>query len=308
MKKAVKLMVILLITSLLLNIFLAFKLKNHLIKTVITFNNANTRETYDTIHNIKEAHIISKAKGVKIGILGKYFGYDVHDDIYSDGRDFVNENKAFRKIDEHGYWMALTLKEIAPEAEIYALNVRSRDRDKEADAIVRAIDWAIENDIDVLTYSADAFSNKNRKKIDTAVNKAIENNIVTTFIHYSNPKNILPFGLTSYKAGIYERQPDINIFHYDYNSLRLMGYKDYMKEKNKGSHNTRDNIPYYSYSSMSPVLAGFVAILKEVNGNLSPKEYKDILIKTSHEYEFEGKKISRVADIYKAVVYIKDNY
>lgn len=308
MRKKTRLITILLIISLFLNGILFFKVKNHLIKTIITFSDANTRDTYDTMHNIKDAHTISKGKGVKIGILGKYFGYELHSDIYCGGKDFIQDDKAFSKIDEHGYWMALTLKEIAPEADIYALNVRSKDKNKEADAIVRAIDWAIENDIDILTYSAEAFTCKNKKKIDCAVDKAIENNIVTTFIHYTHPQNILPFGMIFYKTGIYERQPDINILHYDYNSLRLARYKDYIKEKNSGVHNIEDINPYYSFSSMSPVLAGFVAILKGVKGDLSPKEYRDILIKTSRECEFQGKKIKRVADIYKAVIYLRENY
>jgi hypothetical protein len=65
---------------------------------------------------------------------------------------------------------------------------------------------------------------------------------------------------------------------------------------------------------MSPVTAGFVAILKSVNGNLSPAEYKEILVKTSYRRyykgvaDFEDGNAEHVVDIGKAVAYLKENY
>lgn len=35
----------------------------------IYFNNANSRDTYFTVHNVKEAHKYSKGKGIKVGII-----------------------------------------------------------------------------------------------------------------------------------------------------------------------------------------------------------------------------------------------
>jgi len=43
-------------------------------------------------------------------------------------------------LEEHGYWMALTLREISPGVEICALNISSKDRGETVDAIDRAID------------------------------------------------------------------------------------------------------------------------------------------------------------------------
>jgi len=111
------------------------------------------------------------------------------------GDNYVFEEASFEDIAEHGLWMATTLKEIAPDVEIYALCARDNDRAKEADNIAKAIGWAIENNIDILTYSGEAFRKEDRAVIDEAVHKAINNNIVTTFIHYDLPENILPTGL-----------------------------------------------------------------------------------------------------------------
>jgi hypothetical protein len=37
--------------------------------SILNFNNANSRDTYFTVHNVKEAHMLSKGKGVKGGII-----------------------------------------------------------------------------------------------------------------------------------------------------------------------------------------------------------------------------------------------
>lgn len=304
MKKVLFILVIVLfILSLGLNGILLVRYQDKI--NCITLRNANLRETYETVHNVKEAQKISTGKGMKVAILGTYFGYDQHSNLYTAGKNFIADEKSFKKIKEHGYWMALTLKEIAPDVEIYALNVRDRNRDKEAEAIVKAIEWAIENNIDILTYSAAPFDKKNVEIIDDAVNNAVNNNIVTTFIHYPNPNNILAFGLQSYND-YYERKPDLRVLHYDYNTLILGTYKKYLEAGRDATDG--DAIPYFSMSSMSPVLAGFIAMLKEVNNELTPDEYREILVKSSYNYNYNGKEISKVVDISRAIQYLKDNY
>lgn len=299
------------ITSLSLNAFLILKLDQQ--PWHIDFENANSRDTYFTIHNVKQAQSISKGKGIKVGILDHCFGYELHKNLYSGAVDFINNPDALNKYDEHGYWMTNALKEIAPECEVYALNTAaSRDEDKRVTAMIEAIDWAIKNHIDILTYSQSPISDKNRKRFDDAVNKAVKNNIVTTFIHYDNPNNIWPGQMVDSKhkeKG--KRDPDFNVLHYDYNSLRIDTYIKY--EKFKSNINGGDNIPYFSISSTSPVTAGFIAILKSINNKLTPDQYRQILKETSYKTVFtdpftlKKAECSNVVDIGKAAEYIKEN-
>ena len=200
-------------------------------------------------------------------------------------------------------WMAITLKEIAPDVEIYALNARDRNRDNEREAIIKAIDWAIENDIDVLTYSAEAFRTEDREEIDEAVRKAIENNIVTTFIHYDLPENILPNGLFPNSPESYKKEADLNVYHFDYNLLLLFKYEEFISSGRQVTNNL-GALRYFSNSSMSPVLAGIIAMMKEVNNIMSPDDYKEILIETSREIEYNGYMVNRVADAKRAVDYM----
>ncbi|NMM64575.1 S8/S53 family peptidase [Clostridium sp. P21] len=300
------------IVSVTYNVLLILKVNNQ--PWNIAFANANSRDTYFTIHNVKQAQSISKGKGIKVGILDHCFGYESHKDLYSGAVDFINSPYALNKSNEHGYWMANTLKEIAPECEVYALNTAaSMDEDKRVTAMINAIDWSIKNHIDILTYSQRPISDKNRKRFDEAVNKAVKNNIITTFIHYDNPNNIWPGQMVDPKymeKG--KREPDFSILQYDYNTLRTETYEKYKKLKSNISDG--NDTPYYSVSSTSPVTAGFIAILKSINNKLTPDEYRQILKKTAYKTTFTDpftlKKVecSNVVDIGKAAVYIKANY
>ncbi len=109
---------------------------------VLVFPNANSRLTYFTVHNIVPAQSISKGAGVKVGILDHHFGLDEHKDLYAGGTNFLAESRKdeLTRISSHGYWLALTLKEIAPEAQIHGLNAISSDEGETVGALERAID------------------------------------------------------------------------------------------------------------------------------------------------------------------------
>lgn len=268
-----------------------------LYRATLVFGDANSRETYFTVHNVRQAHTLSKGAGVKVGILDMYFGYQSHPDLYSGGKDFARQNNDFNNVSEHGFWMAMTLKEIAPEAEIYALGIDAWDEGKRVAQIYEAVDWAIENGLDILTYSNQSFSPQHKEQLDTAVRKAVEHNIVTTFIWYPHPDNLLPGGLSS--KLIEGVEADIHILHYDYNSVRVGGYLRFASASEAEQLSMMH--PFMSYSSTSPVAAGFVALLKSLNNTLPPALYKTILMETGREMEFGGEVCHRVVDIDQAV-------
>jgi hypothetical protein len=268
-------------------------------------DDANTRDTYETVHRVREAQRRATGRGVRVGILDKYFGFDRHHDLYAGGEDFVGDAASFERIDEHGHWMATTLREIARGAEVFALNVRSDDRTREADAIARAIDWAVERHLNVLTYSARPFAAEHRPKIDEAVKRAAASGIVTTFVHYPLEENLLPTGLFPGGPGEESRPTDGAIFHYDYNTLLLSVYEKNRKILDAGGRpRSGDDVPYFSISSTSPVVAGIVALMMEVRGGLPPAEYKRVLVETSRPFEYRGRTVDRVVDAPRALAYL----
>lgn len=271
----------------------------------IHFRDANSRETYFSIHNIRPAHKVSTGKNIKIGILDHLFGIRKHPDVFSGGVDFADNPEALNEFEWHGYWMACTLKEIAPHCQVFALNVCSESEAKQVAFVVDAIEWSIENNIEILTYPHAKIPDRYRQDFDAAVNKAVSNNIVTAFIHYDNENNIWPAGMGPFLEGGFARKPDVNIYHYDYNTLLLDQYRKFARRSEPPR--SGNDIPFFSISSTSPVTAGCVAILKEIERGLPPHDYKEILIKTSYKRSFEGGECPRVVDLGQAVRYLQNN-
>ena len=264
---------------------------------VLYFPNANSRPTYFSVHHFGEAWAVSKGNGVKVGILDHSFGFQVHDGLYAGGRSFHTDDwgESFDSTSHHGYWMARTLKEVAPGVEVYALGTYTSDEAAKVDAMARAIDWAIDNDLDVLTYSGRRFSPNLRVKLDEAVDRALAHGISTTFIHYPHPGNILPSWLGPI-SGDDEREPDLNVLHYDYSVVFTKQYAEWMEQGSGSGYR-----PFLSISSTSPVAAGAVAILKAIGPDLKPDQLKRLLIDTGYHMEFEGMISGRTLDIRAAV-------
>ena len=271
---------------------------------ILYFPNGNSRPTYFTIHNVYDAWSVSRGAGVKVGILDHSFGYNVHAGLYAGGKNFQKGawGESFNDDSHHGFWMASTLREIAPQVEIYALGTYSSNESDKVDAMVQAIDWAIAHDLDVLTYSAGSFAPEIRKQLDNAVDRALEKGIVTTFIHYPHSGNLLPTGLIS-RTGDDEREPDVNILQYDYSVIFTRQYAEWMQAKER----RRLKSPFLSISSTSPVTAGFVALLKSVQPNLKPAELKRVLMETSRATVFEGRRSPRTVDIAAAIRSVAQN-
>lgn len=246
---------------------------------------ANSRDTYFTIHHVREAQALGKGKGVRVGVIDAYFDMDGAPGLYAGGNDFSGDPDGLLNLRSHGWQMATVLREIAPECEIYALNISHENEARRMETIVEAIRWAEQNGLDVLTLSQAQAPEKYRPAFDAAIDAAVGQGIVTCFIHCDNPNNLLPYSVTPY-MGDYSRDPDVNVFHYDYNTIwpdRLRAF-----QKRTAPPDSGDDMPFFSYSSMSPVTAGFVAILKSIDPTLTPAEYKQVLVDTSYPMEYAG--------------------
>jgi len=249
----------------------------------IFFSNANSRETYFTFHNVKAAHALASGKSVKVGVIDWLFAYSENQTLYLGCADIANKPEALNQ-SGHGYWMANTLREIAPGCEIFAINaVEYGDNADRIGLLEQAVEWAIQNGIDVLTYSHPAFTGNDKRRADTLIEKAAQAGIVTTFIHCDSLQNIWPYGCFPFKqSSNFNRTPDVNILHFDYNILRMDVYERYKSIIAAGQRiQSGDDIPFFSFSSMSPVLGGFIALMKEIKRDLSADECRKILRKTS---------------------------
>src|SRR5512143_3488779 len=101
MKKTIVALTFIALSSMALNGYLAFAPRG---TVYVTSSNANSRPTYLSMHNITAAHTRATGRGVKIGIIDHYFGFDANRNLYAGGADFLDDDTAFRKIGEHGLW------------------------------------------------------------------------------------------------------------------------------------------------------------------------------------------------------------
>ena len=276
------------------------------------FNNANSRETYFTLHNIKSAHALSSGKGVKVGVIDWFFAYGKDPSLYSGCAD-ISENANGLSQPGHGFGMANTLREIAPNCEIYAINaVGYGDTADRIGLLESAVAWAINNGIEVLTYSHPAFAGAEKIRMNAAIGKATSAGIITAFIHCDSPQNLWPYGCFPFHpSDQFDRTPDVNILHFDYSELRMDVYERYHAILAAGqSIQSGDDVPFFSFSSMSPVLGGFIALMKERKQDLSVDECRRILIETSFSITETGRNwfdlnpCDRVVNIGKAVAEI----
>lgn len=279
------------------------------------FSNANSRQTYFTLHNIARAHEKAKGKGVKVGIIDWLFGVNENKELYAGYADISGRPELLYEACGHGLMMATTLREIAPECEIYAINAvvyGEGGEELRLELFEKGIEWAIENGMDVLTYSHAAFMGEDRIRANDAVRRAVQNGITTTFIHNDSEYNIFPYGcMEGAGYGVREefsRKPDLNILHFDYNSLSLTTYEKYSDALKAGEKiRSGDMIPFFSFSSMSVVLGGFAAIIKQLRPDFLSGQIRDLLIRTSYKIEAKGQNwydinpCGRVVDIGKAV-------
>ncbi|MHB1002089.1 MAG: S8/S53 family peptidase [Armatimonadota bacterium] len=288
---------------------------------IINFNNANSRDTYFTVHNVKAAHMYARGRGVKVGVIDWLFALDDNKSLYTDSVDIADFQPGLHEGKGHGLWMATVLREIAPECEIVAINgIHNGDgmsfeelEECRSQNLIKSIRWAMESGIDVLTYSHAKVPLSYRQRVANIIAEAVSYGVTTTFIHNDHQDNIWPYGCFPYSKASgdncdFTREPDVNIYHYDYNTVMFNRYQAYLEKVARGDViKSGDDLPFFSISSTSPVLGGFVAILKSMEPQLTPAQCKELLISTSYSITVKGENwydinpCPRVVDIGKAV-------
>src|SRR5690606_23110403 len=100
-------------------------------------------------------------KGVRIGIIDS--GISSHPDLrISGGVSIVNYTESYHDDNGHGTHVAgiigaldntIGIKGVAPEADLFAIKVFSHDNTGSLIDVIRGIDWAITNKMDIINLS-----------------------------------------------------------------------------------------------------------------------------------------------------------
>ena len=127
-----------------------------------------------------------KGKNVKVAVIDS--GIDMHNDLHTKNWiDFSDRVSGYKPTDStgHGTNMAgvigaaindMGIEGIAPEAELYSLKVLNEDNTASLSSIIKAIEWCIDKDIDIINMS---FGSKVQSKLlENEIKKAYEHNII----------------------------------------------------------------------------------------------------------------------------------
>ena len=97
----------------------------------------------------------------------------------------------------HGTAVAGAIREKAPDAQLYAVKVFDRALTTNIEAIIKAIDWCVENEMDVINLSLGTVNVEHRKVIEQAVGRAAEKRTVLVAAREMSGKPSLPGCLLS---------------------------------------------------------------------------------------------------------------
>jgi subtilisin family serine protease len=97
----------------------------------------------------------------------------------------------------HGTAVAGAIREKAPDAQLYAVKVFDRALTTNIEAIIKAIDWCVENEMDVINLSLGTVNIEHRKVIEQAVASAAQKKTVLVAAREMSGKPSLPGCLLS---------------------------------------------------------------------------------------------------------------
>lgn len=276
--------------------------------------NPQMEGSYFTAHNIGSAHSITRGAGSRVGVMDHSFHAGAHPELYTGARDFRDPGVASEE-SHRGYWVALALHEIVPEADIFALGTYSPVEEERVQAMIRALEWAVGEGLDVVACPEGSFSEEAREKLDPAVEEAVASGVVVVFLDYPHPANLLPAlavlpadphrssrgAKGKARSGGEEsgapRSADLKVYQEREGRTEEGGILDPFSDHDSGGGSRR----YLSRHCLAPVAAGLAALLRSREPSLSAAEIKSILQKSNRPFQVAGAPALQIPDAYEAV-------
>lgn len=241
-------------------------------------------------------------QGVKVAILDTGIDY-THPDldgVYAGGYDFVANDADPKDENGHGTHCAgivaaedngIGVIGTAPKASIYAVRVLDAQGSGTISDIVAGIDWAIDNNMDIISMSLGASSGDS--SLEAAINRAYNAGVVVVAASGNDGREGISYP-ARYTNAIAVGAIDSN--------HQLASFSNYGPEQDVVAPgvNIYSTMPTYSvtltswwygysnnYDQMSgtsmatPMVAGVCALILSANPNLSPAEVRNILESTA---------------------------
>jgi subtilisin family serine protease len=238
--------------------------------------------------------------GINVAILDTGIDYN-HPDLdenYAGGYDFVNNDEDPWDDQYHGTHCAGTVAAenntegvigVAPDVNLYALKVLDSEGSGYYSYIISALEWAVENDIDVASMSLSGSSDY--IYLRNACDEAYSNGVVLVAAAGNTGDDSLRYP-AAYDSVIAVSATDSNNDIADFSSI---GPQVELAAPGVGVYSTipiRYSSDYYSLSGTSmatPHVTGVVALLLSADNSLTPDEVREILHDTATDLGENGK-------------------
>lgn len=243
-----------------------------------THTNLNQIGAYD-------AHNLTKGKSVKVGVIDTGIDYN-HDELKQlfvdcKGYNFVNEYDDPLDDNGHGSHVAGIIgglsTGVAPECTLYSLKVLNEYGAGSNISVLKAIDWSISNNLDVLNLSLGSPSSSELEK--RVIKKALENGICIVAAAGNSGVNEYFFPAS------YDNVISVSAVDSDNNIADFSTYNDQISIAAPGveifSTYMNNSYQVFSGTSMaSPHVAGVIALIKSLK-SFSPEELSESVFRTA---------------------------
>ncbi|MCI0392079.1 MAG: S8 family serine peptidase [Acidobacteria bacterium] len=175
----------------------------------------------------------------------------------------------------HGTAVAGAIREKAPEASLYAIKVFDQQLRTNAETIIRAIEWAIENEMNVVNLSLGTVNQSHRERFEQVVALAVERNVVLVAAREMNDQPSLPGCLPSVIGVALDWECPRETYRYEIVDSRPLFFASGYPRSIPGVPPER-NLTGISFTVAN--MAGFVTRAKQAFLNASSVELERVLI------------------------------
>lgn len=233
-------------------------------------------------------------KGIKIAIIDSGVNSIGDKMSIAGGYNFIDKSNNYSDIDGHGTSVASIIKSkefgIAYDSEIYALKIDTAYDEKSIIMAAEAIDWCINNKIDIINISF-GFSGYENLKFESKCREAVDSGIA--IICAAGNNGHLNQGLAipaKYNSTITVSSIKLDNTKTDTSSYGK-GIDFCCYGENLLAYDMKGNIINVSGTSFaSPCIAAIAALVKEQNKSLKPREIYELLKENTIKIDKNNKK------------------
>jgi hypothetical protein len=192
------------------------------------------------------------------------------------------ESQVYLDFVGHGTAVAGAIREKAPEALLYAVKVFDQSLRTNAETIIRALEWAIENEMQVVNLSLGTINQSHRERFEQVAARAVERNVALVAAREMNDQLSLPGCLPSVIGVGLDWECPREIYRCVIEDAHLTFFASGYPRSIPGVPQER-NLNGVSFAVAN--MTGFVARARHRHGTAPPAELEKALVEEAAKFQ-----------------------